>query len=98
MIYSLTITIAAAILMLGLFAFAAILVRRVAGGGASLSLRGWRWYPSPLGLLLIPLAGLLLLRFSPGLILIPIVFPFFWRGLLRRNRDQPPEGGSFGRR
>ena len=98
MIYSLTITIAAAVLMLGLFAFAAVLVRGIAGGGGSPSFRGWRWYPSPLGLLLIPLAGLLLMRFSPGLILIPIVFPFFWRGLLRRNQNRPPEDGSFGRR
>ena len=97
MIYSLTITIAAAFLLLALFGFAVILVRRVAGGVASPSLRGWRWYPSPLGLLLIPLAGLLLFRFSPGLILIPIVFPFFWRGLLRRNQDRPNDG-SFGRR
>ena len=86
MIYSLTITIAAGLLFLGLIALAFTLERRVAGSGDWPSLRGWSWRPSPLGLLLLPLAVILLLRFSPGLIFIPFVLPFFWRGFHRRGR------------
>lgn len=38
----------------------------------------WRWSPSPLALLLLPLLGLLLWRIMPELLFIPIILPIFW--------------------
>lgn len=81
MIYALTITIAAGLLLLGLLAGVVLLARRVAGPGGLRNLASWRWYPSPLGLLLVlPLAALVLWRLFPAVLLIPVVLPFFWRG------------------
>ena len=80
MIYALTITVAAGVLLLGLLAVAALFARRAAGSGVEWpSLGGWRWYPSALGLsVLLLLAGLLLSRLFPAFLLLPIVIPFFW--------------------
>jgi len=80
MIYALTITIAAGLLLLALLAVGALLAQRI--GRNLRPIRGWRWYPSPLGvMLLLSLAGLLLRRMVPALLVIPIILPFF-----RRNR------------
>lgn len=87
MIYSLTVTIAAGLLFLGVIVIAVALARRVADSEDWPSFRGWSWRPSPLGLLLLPLAAILLLRFSPGLIFIPFVLPFVWRRFGRRGRS-----------
>ncbi len=87
MIYSLTITIVAGLALLGLIALTFALVRRVAGSADWPPIRGWSWRPSPLGLLLLPLAAILLLRFSPGLIFIPFALPFLWRRFGRRGRS-----------
>jgi hypothetical protein len=81
MIYALTITIAAGLLLLALLGSVVLLARRVAGLDAWRNVGGWRWYPSPLGLLLLlPLAALILWRLFPAVLLIPVVLPFFWRG------------------
>ena len=87
MIYSLTITIVAGLVFLGLIALAFALVRRVPAAGAWPPIRGWSWRPSPLGLLLLPVAAILLLRFSPGLIFIPFALPLLWRRFGRRRRS-----------
>ena len=80
MIYALTITIAAGLLLLALIGFGVVLTRRAAGRGWP-SIGRWRWYPSPLGLfLLLPLVVLLLFRFLPALLVIPFILPFFRRG------------------
>ena len=88
MVYALTITIAAGVLLLLLLGGGAVLARRAAGSEANLPAIGrLRWYPSPLGLvLLLPLAALLLWRFFPAFLFIPLIFPFFWRG---RRRGTP---------
>ncbi|MDZ4278286.1 MAG: hypothetical protein U1B78_04015 [Dehalococcoidia bacterium] len=81
--YALVITIAAGLALLALIAGATLLARRATQPGASGlgSLAGWRWLPSPLGLLLLlPLAALLLWRVFPALLFLPIIVPFFWRG------------------
>jgi hypothetical protein len=79
MLIPLTISIAAALAMLALIVGAYYLATRVAQG-EGLSLGGIRWYPSPLALLiLVPIAALLMWRFSLGFLLIPIILPFFWR-------------------
>ena len=92
MIYALTITIAAGVLLLVLLGVAVLLARRAAGGSIGWPpIGGWRWYPSALGLLaLLLLAGLLLSRLFPAFLFLPIVIPFFW---WRRRR-----GGPGGRR
>ena len=80
MLIPLTITIAAGLLMLAAIFGAAFVARRLATeGGLGLPSSGWRWYPSALGLLLIPLAVLLLWRFFPALLFLPIIIPFFLR-------------------
>ena len=80
MIYALTVTIAAGLLLLALFAIGIALARRAAGGDWP-SIGRWRWYPTPLGLLiLLPVTGLLLWRLFPLLLFIPIVLPFLLRG------------------
>ena len=78
MIYALTITFTAGLLLLALLAARALLAQRADSNLRPI--RGWRWYPSPLGvMLLLPLAGLLLWRMAPALLVIPIILPFFWR-------------------
>ena len=80
MIYSLAITITAAVLLLALVGFGVVLCRRAVGAEGVRSLAHWRWYPSPLGLLiLVPIAGLLVLRLLPALLLLPIILPFLFR-------------------
>lgn len=97
MVYSLAITILATVAILFVISFVALTVRRIAKGESAISLRGWRWYPSPLGLLVLaPIVALLAWRMLPALILLPIVLPFFRRGRGGNNgrggdwRDGPP--------
>ena len=86
-----------------------LLVRRVRGGAAARGLGAgrWRWYPSPLGLLLLSLlVGLLLWRLFPTLLFIPIILPLFWRPRRLRlpffslwnpwSRPSPPGEGRDG--
>ncbi len=81
MIYALTIIVAAGLLLLALLAARGVLAER-----AGSNIRGWRWYPSPLAvMLLMPLAGLLLWRMAPALLVIPIIVPVFWRTRLFRR-------------
>lgn len=81
MVYALAITILAGLVLLVLLAAAVLLARRAAEAGGLGNVAGWRWYPSPLGLLiLLPLAALLVWRLFPAVLLIPVVLPFFWRG------------------
>ncbi len=83
MVYALTITIAAGVVLLLLLGGGAVLARRAADGQWP-SLRRSRWYPSPLGLLLlVPVAGLLLFRFLPVLLLLPVILSLFRRGRVR---------------
>lgn len=106
MLYALTITIAAGLALLAIFAGAALLARRLASeGGLSLPSRGWRWYPSAIGLLLLPIAALVLWRFFPVLLLLPIIIPFVLRRgsgirgifrLPRGQRDDEDDHGSNG--
>ena len=80
MIYSLAITITAAVLLLALVGLGVVLFRRAVGAEGVRSMAHWRWYPSPLGLLLLlPIAGLLVLRLLPALLLLPIILPFLFR-------------------
>ena len=94
MIYALTITIAAGVLLLALLGGAMLLARRAAGGSIGWPpIGGWRWYPSALGLsMVLLLAGLLLSRLFPAFLFLPIVIPFFW---WRRRWGRP--GGRRGR-
>ena len=102
MIYALTVTIAAGLLLLVLFTIGIALARRAAGADWPLSGR-WHWYPTPLGLLiLLPVAGLLLWRLFPLILFIPIVLPFMLRGrrfgpFLFRNLGRRPPPGDEGR-
>jgi ABC-type transport system involved in cytochrome c biogenesis permease component len=80
MIYSLGITITAGILILAFFIAVSVLARRVAYGEGLGTLRGWRWYPSPLALfVLIPILAVLLVRAAPLLFALPLVIPIIWR-------------------
>ena len=80
MVYALIITIAAGVLLLLLLGGGAVLTQR-AKDGEWPSLRRSRWYPSPFGmLLLVPVAGLLLFRFLPVLLLLPVILSLFRRG------------------
>ncbi len=97
MVYSLAITILATVAILFVISFVALLVRRAANGESVFSLRGWRWYPTPLGLLVLaPIIALLAWRMLPALLLLPIVLPFFRRrgggqnGRGGDSRDGPP--------
>ncbi|MGB2694729.1 MAG: hypothetical protein WBD55_06010 [Dehalococcoidia bacterium] len=100
MVYALVITIAAALLILAAIAGGTLLVRQAAGHSVP-TLGRWRFYPSPIGLLVLPLlAALVFLRFVPGLLFIPFVLPFalrgrrFWGG--RRRRNEPTNGRNSG--
>lgn len=80
MVYALIITITAGVLLFLLIGGGAVLARRAADGEWP-SLAKSRWYPSPLGLLLlVPVAVLLLWRVFPVLFILPIILPFFRRG------------------
>ena len=80
MIYSVGITITAGILILAFFIAFAVLARQVAHGEGLGTLRGWRWYPSPLALIvLVPILAFLLVRAVPLLFALPLVIPIIWR-------------------
>ena len=101
--YALVITIAAGVLLLALLGGAVVLARSIAEGGGLPPIRGWRWFPSPLGLLvLLPVLALLVWRAFPVLLVIPFVLPFFLRGrrgrraLFFMRRDRPHRNGGNG--
>lgn len=72
------------VLLCGLLALLGSVVFR----GSGFSFRGWRWQPSMLGITVAVLAGALVLwRFFPELLFIPIILPFFWFG--RRGQRGP---------
>ena len=80
MIYSLGITITAGILIIVFLGAVALLARRVAHGEGLGTLRGWRWYPSPLAMfVMLPILALLLVRAAPLLFALPLVLPIIWR-------------------
>lgn len=107
MLYALTITIAAGLLMITLITGVVLLVRRatVAVKSGVGPVAGWSWRPSPLGLLLVllvSLAGIALWRVFPVFLFIPFVVPFFWRWrgrsraaftFVRRRGHRPPSNG-----
>ena len=83
MVYALVITITVGVLILLLMGGGAVLVRRAVGAAqrGEAPFGRWRWYPSPPGLLiLLPIGVLLVFRFLPVLLVIPVILPFFWRG------------------
>ena len=76
MIFSLGITITAAIILLAFFIAVAVLARRVAHGEGLGTLRGWRWYPSPLAVfVLLPILAVLLVRAAPLIFALPLLIP-----------------------
>ena len=76
MIFSLSITITAAIILLAFFIAVALLARRVAHGEGLGTLRGWRWYPSPLAMfVLLPILAVLLVRAAPLIFALPLLIP-----------------------
>jgi hypothetical protein len=78
---ALAVTIAAALAMLAVIFGAYWLASRFAREGG-VEIGAVRWFPSPFAfvlVLLIPVAALLLWRFSFAFILIPILLPFLWR-------------------
>jgi len=80
MIYSLGITITAFILILAFFVAVSLLARRVAHSDGLGTLKGWRWYPSPLALMvLIPILAVLVVRAAPLLFALPLIIPMLWR-------------------
>lgn len=80
MIYSLGITIVAGILIFVFLGAVAMLARKVAHGEGLGTVRGWRWYPSPLALfVLVPILAILLVRAAPLLFVLPLVVPIAWR-------------------
>lgn len=104
MIYSLAITATVALVLLFLLGGGFVFVRRAAGAAAEgrAPFGRWRWYPSPLGLLLlVPLVALLFFRFFPVVLLIPIMLPFLRRRaggplsfLWNAGRAAPPQSRS----
>jgi hypothetical protein len=100
MAYALTITLAAALAMLALVALAYLLARRAVAAGGIGDIGGWRWFPSPLGVLLLialPVAGLVLFRFFPVFLILPFVVPFIMRGRFRVGsffRRRAPDRGD----
>ena len=92
MIYALTITIAAGLLLLLLLAGGFVAVRRAVDKGWQPAIGRWRWYPNSLGrllLLALPLAGLVLWRLFPELLFVPFLLPLVWRWRRRRGRPAP---------
>lgn len=92
--YALTIAVAA-VVVCTLAAFALRLVRW--GEGVPI-VGGWRWHPSLLGLsVALLLAGLLLWRFIPELVILPIIVPILWWGRWgskgRRDSDHDAQQG-----
>ena len=80
MVYSLTITIIAGVLILSFFVALALLSRQVAIGEGMGPVRGWRWYPSPLALMvMLPILAFVLYRAAPLVVALPLVIPFIWR-------------------
>jgi hypothetical protein len=84
MTYALIITIAAAVALLALAGGGTLLARRALGVASrgEVSLGRWRWYPSQWGwllFLLLPVAAIVLWRFFPVFLFLPIIVPFFWR-------------------
>ena len=80
MIFSLGITITAAIILLAFFIAVAVLARQVAHGEGLGTLRGWRWYPSPLAMfVLLPILAVLLVRAAPLIFALPLLIPVIWR-------------------
>ena len=80
MIFSLGITITATIILLAFFIAVAVLARRVAHGEGLGTLRGWRWYPSPLAMfVLLPILAELLVRAAPLVFALPLLIPVIWR-------------------
>ena len=100
--YALVVTIAAGVLLLALLGGAVVLARGVAAGGGLPSIRGWRWFPSPLALLIVvPVVALLAWRALPVLLVLPFVLPFFLRGRRRgtvffMGRERPRRNGGNG--
>jgi hypothetical protein len=107
MLYALTITIAAGLLLIGLLVGVALLARRAAGNverGLG-PFAGWHWQPSALGwllVLLLPAAGLLLWRIFPVFLFLPLFLPFVWRWrggrsaftFVRRPRTRKPSSNG----
>ena len=93
--YALSIAIAA-VFACTLVAFALRLVR--SKDGVRL-VGGWRWHPSLLGLsVALLVAGLLLWRFFPEIVILPIIVPIFWWGCWSpKRRDQAERDGAQGR-
>jgi hypothetical protein len=90
MVYALTITVAVGLLLLAIALAAAFLIARFpeAARRGYVPFGRWRFYPNPLGLLLLlalPAAGMLLWRAFPAVLFIPFVLPFFWRWGRRRS-------------
>jgi hypothetical protein len=108
MLYALTITIAAGLLLIGLLVGITLLARRAAAN-AERGLgpfAGWRWQPSGLGwllLVLLPVAGVLLWRVFPVFLFLPLFLPFVWRWrgggrpmftFVRRPRSRKPSSNG----
>jgi hypothetical protein len=102
MIYALAITIFAGLFLLMLLGGLGLLIQR--GGWRGLALGSWRWRPNAVGFTVLALvAGLLLWRVFPELLLLPIIIPFLWRGrgrggqryrwAWRSGRRRPPSNG-----
>jgi len=102
MIYALAITIVAGLFLITLLSGLGLLVQR--GSWRGLALGSWRWRPNAIGFAVLALvAGLLLWRVFPGLLFLPIIIPFLWRGrgrggqpsrwVWRSGRRRPPSNG-----
>jgi len=102
MLYALLLTIAAGLVALFLLSGGLLFARHAveAARRGEAPFGRWRFYPSPLGLLLLlllPLAALVLWRVFPAFFFLPIIIPFFWRwrgrggSILRRPRRGPDE-------
>lgn len=93
--YALTIAVAV-VVVCSLAVFALRVVR--SGIGVPLA-GGWRWHPSLLGFsAALLLAGLLLWRFLPELVFLPIIVPIFWWGRWRpKRRDRAESDAAQGR-
>ena len=108
MLYALTLTIAAGLLLIGLLVGVTLLARRAAAN-AERGLgpfAGWHWQPSALGwlfVLVLPVAGILLWRVFPVFLFLPMFLPFLWRWrsggrppfdfVRRRRSSRPPTNG-----